>query len=668
MLLKKKWIHKLVLVGVLIWGIMLPTMTVKADELSGERSDEQQVLREVDEEGTITEYTGEKGIVEQQKLFRSRSVSSQIVNLNCRGSAVTEYVNVDGSGTGYTNGAYGADAAYLGTTEDGKVKFMLSGVIGLVDASLVQVVNWEDAQSVSYYTVTGGRLVHKITTNLSKSGYGSSLDNGAAPAYLIEGERYYSYDGHYFYKENQYDSMLEDYKKDVRSHAVNPSSPYYNYYQYLPLRSVTKYSADELNSMIAQKAVNANSKMRNIGSCLVENQNLYGVNALLVAGIAANESGWGTSSISQAKNNLFGLRAYDTNPGESADQFASIGECIKEFAEIWMSGQYMNPGNWKYSGAFLGNKSCGFNVRYASDPYWGEKAAALAYALDRYGNYADTNAYTLGVKNEATQVNVRQNPTTQSPILYQTPKTGSITVLIRNTVPNHNFYEIQSDGVLNSNRTALESGTGRYDRDRMYCYISESYVSIISEAKQAYRDVSNEGWYYDAVKYVSQRGIMTGLNSNLFGPAENLSRAQFAVIIWRMAGRETVSYNRRFPDVPEGYWFTDAVLWSANAGIIQGYTDTGMFKPSDAISRQEIATMLYRYVKWKQLNVGQTADLGGFEDSERVAPYAVEAVQWAVETGIIQGMVAGRYLNPEGNASRADCAMMIMRLMEKYSL
>ena len=133
---------------------------------------------------------------------------------------MTEYVEEGSNTSGYTHGSYGADAAYLGTS-GGKVRFMLSGVIGLVDANKVQVVSAAAAQSVSYYAVTGGRLIHYITINVNKSSYASVLDNGAAPSYLSEGTKYYSYDGHYFYPESAFQQMLEDYKNGNRSRSVN---------------------------------------------------------------------------------------------------------------------------------------------------------------------------------------------------------------------------------------------------------------------------------------------------------------------------------------------------------------------------------------------------------------------------------------------------------------
>ena len=381
--------------------------------------------------------------------------------------------------TGYTNGAYGADAAYLGTS-GGKVKFMLSGVVGWVAEGDVQVVDLSSAASVSHYKVSNGRLIHYISQNMNLSSALSSLDNGPAPAFLEQGVTYYSYDGHYFYSD--YMTMLQDYQNGSRGNSVNPDAPYYNYFQYLPFRSRTGYSADSLNSIINGK-VSASSKLRDTGSVMVKYQDAYGVNALLMAGVAANESAWGTSSICMNKNNLFGLNAVDSSPGTSADTYASVEECIRQFAAGYMSGKYLNPNEWRYFGGFLGNKASGINVKYASDPYWGEKAANIAWTLDRLGGSTDSQVYTLGVKGtdaaDYTSVNVRSAGNTSSKILYRTGTQPAYSVLILDAEPAAGFYRIQSDAVLSQDRQSISSGR-EYDFDAMYAYISADYVSVVN--------------------------------------------------------------------------------------------------------------------------------------------------------------------------------------------
>lgn len=658
---------RVLLSGGLFLSVLLSATTVRAEELRGERADEMEILYAADEDGTVTEYEAQDGTVEVNRKTRAAAQDIKVVNFNCRGKELTYYKNVEDGSDGYLYGAFGADGAYIGETS-GQVKFMISGVTGLVDPNQVQIVNYSDAKSISHYQVSGGRLLHKITTNLNSSGYGSTLDNGEAPSYLKENVKYYSYDGHYFYTD--YAVMLSDYRADIHTNAVNPTKPYYNYYQFLSLRSDTLYSSVQLNQMInaqSQVASNENSKMRNIGSILTSNQKKYGVNALIVAGIAANESAWGTSNICQTKNNLFGLNARDNATG-NAKVFYSVESCIWDFMENWMSEEYLNPNNWKYCGSYLGNKQSGMNVRYASDPYWGEKAANHIYTLDKRGGSADAGYYSLGVKNQVIQVNVRQNATTKSEILYKTPKVSEYVVLIRDTTPEQNFYQIQSDGVLNSQRTEIVKDVGVYDMIYMYAYISKDYVKIVHEGHKGFRDVKENEWYYDVVQSVAEQGLMTGYNSSYFGPTDALERAEFAMIVWRIEGSPKLTYEKVLKDVPNGTWFTDPVVWAVKKGIITGYTDTNTFKPSQEITRQEMATMLYRLAKWKGLKTDKKASLDSYADAYKVADFAEEAMQWAVGTGIIKGQNNGDHLDPMGTASRAACATMIQRFMTAYGL
>lgn len=474
----------------------VPAMKSNAEESPGEQASSKSGLKDentqrleevigMDENGNIFTVEETEGTVQNaSRAFRAAKASSvKVVNFRTKGNDVTNYAECGTGAAGYTNGAYGGDAAYLGTS-NGKVKFMLSGVVGEVAASEVQVVDKSSIAVVSCYMVENGRLIHKIAHDITTPGWATKLDNGAAPSYLKSGTTYYSYDGHYFYTD--YGTMLSDYQNNSRSRSVNPKNPYYNYYQYLPLRSKTNYSASALNSMInSQSQVTSSSKMYNLGNAFVAQQNTYGVNALLMAGVAANESAWGTSNISQSKNNLFGLNAVDSSPGTSANTYANVGECVRQFAEHYMSRQYLYPSNWKYNGGFLGNKASGINVKYASDPYWGEKAANLIYRLEKSGGNKDYNAYTIGIKDTIStahnNVNVRNGSSTSSTALYKTGKASNYAVILQNKTAENGFYRIQSDGVLNSGRTALVSGDGKYSYDKMYAYISADYVVPVNQ-------------------------------------------------------------------------------------------------------------------------------------------------------------------------------------------
>ena len=181
-----------------------------------------------------------------------------------------------------------------------------------------------------------------------------------------------------------------------------------------------------------------------------------------------------------------------------------------------------------------------------------------------------------------------------------------------------------------------------------------------------YEDVAENDWFYDGVYYNYTAKIMTGKDTTHFVPYENLARAQFAVILHRLSGKPDVTYKVRFPDVPDGQFYSKAVIWAADTKVVNGYTDTGLFGPSDYINREQMAVMMYRYAKYRKYDVSEKADYSQFTDAASVSEFAGEAMQWAVGSGIITGKDYGTRLDPQGNASRAECAIIIQRFMEKY--
>lgn len=255
----------------------------------------------------------------------------------------------------------------------------------------------------SYYIVQDGILKHWAGTSLD-GGSGSMLYVGSAPDFLEPGKKYASYDGNYFYyADNIQDAIWNltlDLKENTKKRAVNSGNPYYSYFNNLSFRSKSNYTADEINRYITAHTA-SDSKLRNLGAALKEAENTYGVNALLTLSVAINESGWGQSRIAKDKNNLFGMGAVDSDPYNGAYKYPSTRESVLDFTKNFISNQYANPRDWKYWGAFLGNKNLGANVKYASDPFWGEKAASYAMQIDYYlsgknvNNLRDENYYQL---------------------------------------------------------------------------------------------------------------------------------------------------------------------------------------------------------------------------------------------------------------------------------
>ena len=492
------------------------------------------------------------GILDFSGQKEAKAVAAQIVNFNTKGNATTNYTEVGTGYTGYTNGAFGADAAFLGTY-GGRVRFMLSGVIGEVAIGEVALVNFSSARSVSYYAVSGGRLLHYITTNVHNTAYATVLDNGNAPSYLAAGVRYYSYDGHYFY--TNYAILQSDAINGNRNRSVNPNDPFYNYFQYLPFRSRTNHSAQTMETRIAQ-TINRSSVLTGKMGLMLEMQEMYGVNALLALAVAGNESAWGTSNIAITKNNAFGLNAVDSSPGQSANYYPNVDGSIRDFMETYMSKQYLNPQNWKYAGAFLGNKGSGVNIRYASDPYWGEKAASIAWSIDRANGNKDAWAYLLGIKDTInsnhTNLNIRANPNTNAAILYNTKLQSNHAFIVLSPNRENNFYKIQSEPVLNAGRTVI-STSGNYNFANMYAYASAQYLRLLSSTGNVPQPPSTPSAtpsvrYRGHVQDVGWQGfVQNGATAGTSGQSRRIEALEISLANQSVSGG--ISYRSHVQDI-----------------------------------------------------------------------------------------------------------------------
>lgn len=176
---------------------------------------------------------------------------------------------------------------------------------------------------------------------------------------------------------------------------------------------------------------------------------------------------------------------------------------------------------------------------------------------------------------------------------------------------------------------------------------------------RGFTDLGSAGtWYHEAVDYVLRNGLMNGYSSGTFGPNDNLSRAQFAQILFNKEGRPVVNYLLQYSDVAEGVWYTEAIRWATSRGIIGGYGN-GNFGPNDNITREQLAVMLWRYAG----SPAATDKELHFTDADQASGFALEALRWAVENGIINGYGDG-LLGPQGQATRAQVAQMLMNFLK----
>lgn len=177
-----------------------------------------------------------------------------------------------------------------------------------------------------------------------------------------------------------------------------------------------------------------------------------------------------------------------------------------------------------------------------------------------------------------------------------------------------------------------------------------------------FTDVTNH-WAYSAIKRVYTRGWMVGMDEKTFAPDQQLSRAMLAVILYAMAGEPAVTGEGPFTDVPAGCWYTDAIVWAAQNGIVCGFGD-GTFRPNEAVTRAQAAVMLYGYAAFTGADVTARADLSAYSDAGQIPAWAMDAMQWANARRLIVGRDSS-HLAPNGGATRAEMAAILSAYIGK---
>lgn len=179
-----------------------------------------------------------------------------------------------------------------------------------------------------------------------------------------------------------------------------------------------------------------------------------------------------------------------------------------------------------------------------------------------------------------------------------------------------------------------------------------------------FTDVKSDNWFYDAVKYAYAQGLMTGTSATTFAPNGTMNRAMIVTVLYRLEKSPAVTGASKFTDVPAGQWYSDAVAWAAANKIVNGYDET-TFGPMNAVTREQMAAILFRYEQVKGLeNVTLEENLNRFPDQNKISAYAIPALQWAVGQKIINGNADGT-LDPTGTATRAQVAQIFTNLLNK---
>ena len=391
----------------------------------------------------VSGFTGwisvDAGVVTPLSLLGSNmiNINGTIVRLRSDHSTSSSIVaTLNGSyNFNYTDTYKGSDYTWYKINYNGKTAWAAGG-------DWVTVYNSNLSTYYNHYGPTGN-LIHHFTV-YSGGKYTDSFTNlGKAPSYLTKDAHYYSFDGNYFY--NDITSMLDDYRAGIYTHSVNSNNPHYSYYLYLTARSTSGYSASDLDSIIVNNGYNSSSKMYGTGSAFKEAEEKYGTNALLAFATALNESAWGTSSIAQSKNNLFGYGASDSCPSTCAYSYNTPRDSIMDYASK-SSTSYETVSGSYYYGSHYGNKSSGKNIMYATDPYWGEKMAAYAYTRDLKFGGKDFNSNTIGVTKKGVS-NVK---------VYKDASTNSVLYTMKNSKNGDPVYDFTANIIDKVNNNGVE--------------------------------------------------------------------------------------------------------------------------------------------------------------------------------------------------------------------
>ena len=253
---------------------------------------------------------------------------------------------------------------------------------------------------------------------------------------------------------------------------------------------------------------------------------------------------------------------------------------------------------------------------------------------------------------------------------------GTVTVLPTNvTKPGYTFlgwFTAASGGVQVRQIEATETGDKTFYARWQKTVLPPPPVTPgapVTPARPAapvglpFADVSGSDWFYNDVRYVYEKGIMDGTGADCFSPNAPLTRAMIVTILYRMAGSPSVSGSSDFTDVAAGKWFAKAVAWAAANGIVNGYGDS-LFGPNDPVTREQLAAILYRYAVYGGMTaVTLEENLGSFADTAQLSAYAIQAMNWAVGQGLING--SGSNLVPKAQATRAQVAAIIHRYLER---
>lgn len=315
------------------------------------------------------------------------------------------------------------------------------------------------------------------------------------------------------------------------------------------------------------------------------------------------------------------------------------------------------------------SKSVTFTLDVDGNNFTGTISAGSRYNLTKNGDtYTVTRQSSSSSGSTSTTYNVNVNAATNGAVAAD-KKTASKGTAVTVTASPSKGYVVDAVKVVDKDGkdVAVTEKDGKYvfTMPASAVTVTGSFkAETPAPAALPFTDVKSGNWFYDAVKYAYAQGLMTGTSATTFAPNGTMNRAMIVTVLYRLEKSPAVTGASKFTDVPAGQWYSDAVAWAAANKIVNGYDET-TFGPMNAVTREQMAAILFRYEQVKGLeNVTLEENLNRFPDQNKISAYAIPALQWAVGQKIINGNADGT-LDPTGTATRAQVAQIFTNLLNK---
>ena len=387
----------------------------------------------------------------------------------------------------------------------------------------------------------------------------------------------------------------------------------------------------------------------------------------------------------------FAAAADSANNAENI-KYTVTGNTLQDAGKVWFYGGDLNKVDFEKN-KVLGNTKVDTTDAKAdttldvSNNYWGGQAPSKDQIVDDSDAIKGDDVYYKADTMKPEDLNTYQPSTgggvvTRYDVTLADTDNGSITATHKRASKNSTvtITTTPDEGYVVDAVTVTEKDGDKVEvtkkDDNKYTFkMPASDVTVKATFKVAptepeqpsglpFTDVAKDAWYFPAVEYVFNNGLMNGTTATTFAPNVNLNRAMMAAVLYNMEGKPACDKSGIFTDVENGKWYTDAINWAASNNIVSGMPD-GTYAPNQALTREQMASVLYRYAEYKGIDVSSRADLSTFTDGTTVSPWAQDVVQWAVAEKLMSGN--GNELQPKGTASRAQVATVLMNYCENVA-